>query len=142
MNPCYMTADEWLKLQLPSPRWLRIKDLHLEQIHDSVGEAADALEGYILMNKYWDLHGMLTSLHISFHRHFHILRVSKTHHDISCACALPMHVQLNQIEVAALSAGSQVDTSLVPLAAVLTVCDGCERADLLHCTLVGWSPGC
>ncbi len=74
---CHMPADEWLKLQLPSPRLLRIKDLHLEQLHSSLGEATDALEGYILLDKHWDLHGMLTSLQISFHRHFHIFGVSK-----------------------------------------------------------------
>jgi hypothetical protein len=80
-----MTADEWLKLQPLAPQRLGIKDLHLEQIHDSVGVAADALEGYVRMNKHWDLHGTLTSLRFTFCQHFDKFTVSTTHH-AGCCC--------------------------------------------------------
>ena len=83
-TPCRMTAGEWLKLQLRTPQRLRITDLHLEQLHSGAEDAADALQGYMHMNNFWDLCGVLTSLRFSIRWHIDNLTVRTPHHGICC----------------------------------------------------------
>ena len=68
-------ADERLQLQQlcvlgARPRRLRITDLHLEHPLPMGRSAVSALQGYMKMNKHWDIHGTLTSLRFTCHGYY------------------------------------------------------------------------
>ena len=83
-----MTADEGPQLQPPAPQQLRLTDLRLEQLHHSDTAAADALQGYMYMNKHWELRETLTSLRFTFRpRYLDDLGLGIPGQEVSCAAA-------------------------------------------------------